>query len=136
MPPYASVENLQRLRVYQLARELSKLVWQAVKEWNFETRKHLGDQWVRATDSISANIAEGYGRFFFNDSIKFYYYARGSLFEFYDWLAKAQERGLLTEQQSQALKAQSEDLPKELNTLIKRTRTNSQHFVNNKSINQ
>ncbi|GIV44793.1 MAG: hypothetical protein KatS3mg035_1916 [Bacteroidia bacterium] len=31
----------------------------------------MGDQFVRATDSIGANIAEGYGRFHYLEKLKF-----------------------------------------------------------------
>lgn len=41
----------------------------------------MGDQFITATDSVGANIAEGYGRFHYADKNKFYYNARGSLKE-------------------------------------------------------
>jgi len=41
----------------------------------------MGDQFIRSIDSITANIAEGFGRFHFLDRRKFYYNARGSLLE-------------------------------------------------------
>ena len=67
--PFASIENLGNLLAYQLSRELSKIVWNIVKEWDWFTKDTIGKQWVRATDSISANFAEGYGSYFFNDTI-------------------------------------------------------------------
>jgi len=36
---------------------------------------------VRAADSIPANIAEGYGRYFYKESKQFYFYSRGSIQE-------------------------------------------------------
>ena len=79
--PFASIENLGKLKAYQLSRELSKKVWIIVQRWDWFAKTTIGVQWVRATDSISANFSEGYGAFFFNDTNKFYYYSRRSLFE-------------------------------------------------------
>ena len=140
MDPFASLENLEQLRVYQLARELSALVWSVVMRWNYLAQKTVGDQWIRSTDSISANVAEGYGRYFFNDTIKFYYYSRGSHFESHDWFSKAVERKLLTEQEADQYSSIAIQIPRELNLLIKRTRINALNFnsinKSNKLINE
>lgn len=125
MSSYASIENLEQLRAYQLSRDLGELVWSIVLKWDYLAKKTIGDQWIRATDSISANIAEGYGRYFFNDTIKFYYYSRGSHFESHDWFSKAQERNLLKKEENKKFNEFSSQIPKELNMLIKRTRTNA-----------
>ena len=42
-------------------------------------------QFVEAADSISANIAEGYGRYFYKDRRVFCYYSRGSILETKNW---------------------------------------------------
>ncbi|MBW2171114.1 MAG: four helix bundle protein [Deltaproteobacteria bacterium] len=55
----------------------------------------IGKQLVRAADSISANLAEGHGRYHFNDRLNFCYYARGSLEETKSWISKATRRGLM-----------------------------------------
>ncbi len=116
------------MKVYQLSRELAHLVWNTVIPWDFLSKKTIGDQWIRSTDSISANIAEGYGRYFFNDTIKFYYYSRGSHFESHDWFCKAQERTLISPEQAKLYLEISNQIPKELNMLIKRTRTNANNL--------
>ena len=59
--------------------------------------KGLGNQFLDAADSISANIAEGYGRFHFKESINFNNYARGSAYESKDWIEKIKERELCKE---------------------------------------
>jgi len=135
MRSFASINNLEKLKVYQLSRSLGKLVWDIVSKWSYSERKVIGDQWARATDSTSANIAEGYGRYFFKESIKFYYYSRGSHFESYDWFSKAKERGLLSEEEINQYSVISKQIPKELNILVKRTCTNAKNY-NNKSVNQ
>lgn len=55
------------------------------KKMDWQLKKIIGDQFIRAIDSIRANIAEGYGRFHYLDRIKFYYNTCGSLFEAKHW---------------------------------------------------
>ncbi|PIZ71123.1 four helix bundle protein [Candidatus Peregrinibacteria bacterium CG_4_10_14_0_2_um_filter_43_11] len=128
MDSFASIKNLKDLEVYQLARELGKLVWNIVIQWDYSKRKTIGDQWTQSTDSISANIAEGYGRYYFKETIRFYYYSRGSEFESYDWFEKAKERGLLKEGEIDQFQILMDQIPKELNILIKRTRINAENY--------
>lgn len=122
--PFASIKNLGSLRAYQLSRDLSKIVWNIVENWDWFSKSTIGGQWVRATDSISANFSEGYGAYFFNDTIKFYYYSRRSLFECCDWFGKANERGLINKSEYGEIKAILDELPLEINKMIKRVRNN------------
>jgi len=73
--------SLDKLEVYKLARELSRITWEIYQELDWQDKKSQGDQFLSATDSVGANIAEGFGRFHFLDKVKFYFNARGSLLE-------------------------------------------------------
>jgi len=64
-------------------------------KWGFFEKKTIGSQFVNAMYSISANIAEGFGRYHKKDKIKFYRYAQGSIKECYDWNEKSKYRGLI-----------------------------------------
>lgn len=89
-----------------------------MKIWSITAKRTIGDQWIRSTDSISANIAEGEGRFFKKDKMKFFYQARGSLFESAHWTQKAKERELITEVEYLEIMFLLKKLPKEINSLI------------------
>lgn len=71
--------TLETLEVYALADEFSDKIWNIVKEWDCFAKRGIGSQLTDAADSISANIAEGYGRHYFAESKNFYFYARGSI---------------------------------------------------------
>ena len=51
------------LDVFKLSKELRLLAWDIYKQFDWHQNKICGDQFIRAIDSIGANIAEGYGRF-------------------------------------------------------------------------
>jgi len=63
-----------------------------------EERYRLGDQFLRAARSITANIAEGYGRFHFLDSAKFLSNARGSTWEVLDHLITAYDEEMISQE--------------------------------------
>lgn len=86
--------SLEKLEVYKLARELSSLAWEVYGAFDWKMRKIIGDQFIECTDSIGANVAEGYGRFHYLDKVKFYYNARGSLLESRHWFDILLERKL------------------------------------------
>lgn len=60
-------------------------------------RYRLGDQFLRAARSTTANIAEGYGRFHYLDNAKFCSNARGSCWEVLDHLITGRDEERLPE---------------------------------------
>ena len=90
---------LEDLEIYQSALKVGKTIWEMVMKWKYFEKKTLGEQLVRAADSIAANIAEGYGRYFFKDRKQFCYYSRGSLMETKTWIVKTFERELISQEQ-------------------------------------
>ncbi|MCB0045559.1 MAG: four helix bundle protein [Caldilineaceae bacterium] len=95
--------GLEDLRIFQLAEELGAVVWGATKRWGRFERNTVGEQLVRAADSIGANIAESYGRYHYGEKLRFLYYARGSLFESRFWLRQSFRRDLLQEEEITAI---------------------------------
>jgi len=73
--------SLDKLDVFQIANDIGEIVWKVVNGWSYFEKDTVGKQFVRSADSISANIAEGYGRYFYKENIQFCYYSRGSLIE-------------------------------------------------------
>lgn len=91
--------SLDKLEVYILSRKLSQVGWEIFEDFDWKLRKIIGDQFIESTDSVGANVAEGYGRFHYLDKIKFYYNARGSLKESRHWFELMVERGIIKENQ-------------------------------------
>lgn len=81
--------GFENLRVYQLAEEMTDLVWETVVKWNRLAQDTVGKQLINSADSIGANIAEGTGRGSFADNRRFAKIAMGSLFEVKHWLRRA-----------------------------------------------
>ena len=90
------MESFQQLRVYQLAEKISNEIWFIVKKWDDFAKHTMGKQIVRSADSVGANIAEGHGRYSYQDNQRFVKIARGSLNEIRHWLRLAYARNLMT----------------------------------------
>lgn len=57
------MREVYELDAYNLAENLSDLIWFAFDEWSKKVQNTTGYQIIRSADSIAANIAEGYGRY-------------------------------------------------------------------------
>ena len=72
--------KLSDIEAYRISFHVSNHAWNVVMRWNRFAQETVGMQFVRAVDSISANIAEGFGRKGKRDKTKFYnYYPGGKL---------------------------------------------------------
>ena len=111
--------TLEDLEVYQLSEKFGNEVWKIVYKWDSFAKFGFGRQLTNAADSISANIAEGYGRFFIKENINFCFYARGSLMETKSWLKKALNRQLIDDKECQPLFTQLETIHIKLNAYIR-----------------
>ncbi len=114
--------TLNDIEAYKLSFHLSNYVWNVVPGWNYFAQKTIGAQFVDAVDSISANIAEGSGRHFKKDKVRFYQYSRGSVKECFDWNEKSKARNLITKDEYFYIFTELNKLPKSINSLIKYTR--------------
>ena len=89
--------NLYKFELYQVARELSRVAWKIYNQLPKKNQYSTGDQFLSATDSVQANIAEGHGRYHYKDKMKFDFNARGSLFEALSWSEVILERELISQ---------------------------------------
>jgi four helix bundle protein len=110
--------QLKDIEAYRIAFHLSNRVWQIVLRWDGFSRSTIGNQFVRAIDSVSANLAEGFGRYNKKDKIKFFRYSKGSLMECLDWNQKARIRSLLSKDDYEYVFKELQKLPKAINSLI------------------
>jgi four helix bundle protein len=116
--------KLNDIEAYKAAFKLSNYVWEIVSVWSNFERDTIGKQFARAVYRISANLAEGFGRYSKKDKINFYRYARASVFECLDWNQKSKARKLISTEQYKYIFQDLETLPKLINGLIKLTNNN------------
>ena len=115
---------LTDLDVYKLGEQISDMVWNDYDLWPEKAQRTIGYQIIRSADSISINIAEGYGRYTPADRKNFYRYSRGSFEETKGWLRKTARRNLITPERMQEYQQVIDVLGPKLNAFINSTNKN------------
>ena len=85
------MEDFRELDAWKQCQEIRVSIWQLHKRFPSEEKYKLSDQIVRASRSATACIAEGYGRFHYQENIQYCRQSRGSLYELIDHLLVARE---------------------------------------------
>jgi len=116
------MKEIYNLDIYRLAENLSDLVWHGFDHWPEKVQRTVGYQVIRSSDSIAANLAEGYGRYTPGDRKVFYRYARGSFEETKAWLRKLIRRKVLGEEEVQKYTDMINELGPRLNAFINSTK--------------
>ena len=96
--------SVHSLRIYSMAAELADCIAREVVKWEPFHQRTLGDQIVRAADSVTNNISEGYGRLSIGERVQFYMYAEGSVQETRNCLDRAVKRDLLAMEEYKRLR--------------------------------
>jgi four helix bundle protein len=77
-------QTFEELEVYKAARGYRKKIYKLAKELPPEEKYNLAGQMRRAALSLTNNIAEGHGRYHYQENIQFCRVSRGSLMELID----------------------------------------------------
>jgi four helix bundle protein len=99
----SKLHDFRDLDVWKKCRELRKIIWDLSRGLPGEEKHRLSDQMIRASRSATANIAEGYGRFHYQESIQYCRQARGSLYELIDHVTAALECDYLAHDEAEEL---------------------------------
>lgn len=90
-----TIEVFYDLDTWKKAHSLTLAIYKLTNHFPKTERFGLTSQIRRAVCSIETNIAEGFGRYYYKDKQRFYYYARGSLSETQSLLILARDLSLI-----------------------------------------
>jgi len=111
--------TFEDLAVWQQCRELRKEVSNLVKGFPKNEQFRLVDQMIRAVRSTTANIAEGYGRYHYQENVQFCRQARGSLYELLDHFIVALDERYINQSEFEGFRVRIFKSVKILNGYIK-----------------
>lgn len=111
-------KRFEDLEVWQLARRFRQDIYEISKQFPKEELYALASQIRRAAYSISSNIAEGHGRYHYQENIQSCRISRGSINEVLDHLYAALDTRYIDEHIFQKVYQQGRDLEKALNGYI------------------
>ncbi len=122
--------SFEDLEVYKSAREFRKNIFNLIKSLPPEEKFNLASQMRRAATSLTNNVAEGHGRYHYQENIQFLRQARGSLEELIDDLNICLDEKYFPEDKLNQLKEEGFNLFHRINGYIaylrKRKQENSE----------
>ena len=88
---FEQINNFTDLKAWQVAHELKLEIYEFTKLLPESEKFNRVSQLKRAASSITANIAEGFGRYHWQEKIQFCRHARGSLEECIDHITSSRD---------------------------------------------
>lgn len=98
-----TIKRFEEIQAWQVARELTRTVYEITKEKEFRRDFGLKDQLRRSAVSVMSNIAEGFERGSRREFVRFLFYAKGSAGEARSQLVVALDQGYIAEEQFRVL---------------------------------
>ncbi|GBE05528.1 hypothetical protein BMS3Abin10_01160 [bacterium BMS3Abin10] len=92
-----SIKSFEDLDCWKICRELRKFISELVKKYPKEEKYRLVNDMLRSSRSLTYNIAEGYGRFHYQENIQFCRISRGSLYELKDQIICSLDEGFIND---------------------------------------
>lgn len=114
----ATVQKFEDLKVWQLSRELCKLIHNASKVSPFDRDYSLKDQIKRSSGSVMDNIAEGFDRNGNKEFVHFLTISKASLSEVKSQLYRALDQEYINKETFQTLYSISDEIGKKLGSFI------------------
>lgn len=110
--------SFTELETWKQARKIRSVVSDLVKSFPPDEKFRLTDQIIRCSRSIGTNIAEGHGRFHYQDNIRFCIIARGSLSETFDQMIGALDEKIINDATFKSFQEEHDQCLKLLNGYI------------------
>ena len=112
-------KTFEDLEIYKKAREFRKKIYALIRKLPPEEKYNLDPQMRSAVVSITNNIAEGHGRYHFQENIQFCRQSRGSLEEIIDDLNVCLDEKYFSEKYIDDLKKDGYERLRMINGYIK-----------------
>ena len=115
------IKDFTDLKAWQAARELRHEIYKSARTLPEIEKFALANQLRRAAVSVTANIAEGFGRFSFQENIQFCRQARGSVYELRDHLTTCADEGYLRATEAERVDSLCQQVLRILNGYVRST---------------
>lgn len=116
-----AIRDFKDLEVWRAARELRQETYKLTKTLPDVEKFGLVSQMRRAATSVTANIAEGFGRFGYQENIQLCRQARGSIYELRDHLTTCADEGYVSLTEGKRLDSMAQRVAQILNGYIRAT---------------
>jgi len=119
------ITRFEDMDVWKDSQEYAVLIYKATKTFPKEELYGITSQIRRSASSVSANIAEGFGRSTYKDRAHFYHIALGSLLETKNFVYLSGRLEYVHQEQVQSLTQQAENISNQITAIIRYLTTNA-----------
>jgi four helix bundle protein len=123
------VKDFTDLDVWKVARELRRQIYMLAKTLPDFEKFGLASQLRRAAVSVTANLAEGYGRFGYQENAQFCRQARGSVYELRDHIITCMDECFISKDEGSKLDAMMQRVTMMLNGYLRATLARKQSDI-------
>ncbi len=121
-PSDKKISDFTDLITWKQARKMRQEIYRVAANFPADEKYGLTSQIKRAAISVTANLAEGYGRYSYQENVQFCRQSRGSLYELRDHLTTALDAGYIEREKYDELDAMAISAIKLVNGYIRATR--------------
>jgi len=121
LPSNPRVKDFTDLDVWKIAREMRRQIYGLAKKLPDFEKFGLASQLRRAAVSVTANLAEGYGRFGYQENAQFCRQARGSVYELHDHIITCMDECFISKDKGSKLDAMMQRVIMMLNGYLRAT---------------
>lgn len=114
-----NIQNFYDLEAWKEGHKLVIDIYKTTNSFPNEEKFGIISQIRRASGSITANIAEGFARYHFNDKIRFYHQARGSLAEVQNFLILSKDLNFIEKEICDQFMIRSKNIAQLINGMIR-----------------
>lgn len=111
--------GLENLKIYALAERIEIFLHKLTMKFPKDEKYRMVDQIRRASNAITSNIAEGYGRYSFKEKTRYMYIARGESFELKQLMIRSQKKDYIKTESLKFIEEKITSLIKGINGYIK-----------------
>ena len=94
-----SFRSFEELECWKACTKVRRFIFELIKKYSQDEKYSLVDDMKRAARSTTHNIAEGFGRFHYQENIQFCRISRGSLYELIDQLITSLDEGHISREE-------------------------------------
>ena len=116
-----AIRDFKDLDVWKSARELRHELYEMAKTLPDTEKFGLASQIRRAAISVTANIAEGFGRFGYQENAQMCRQARGSVYELRDHSTTCVDEGFLAAAEGKRMDSLAQSVARQLNGYVRAT---------------
>jgi four helix bundle protein len=111
--------GLENLKIYTLAERIEIFLHKLTCKFPTDEKYRMVDQIRRASNAITSNIAESYGRYTYKEKVRYMYIARGESFELKQLMIRSNKKDYIKKESLEFIENKIVELIKGINGYIK-----------------